>query len=293
MPDQQPTLVFFGHHKCATTWVNAISVAVTQALGLRYSNVHNAAMFDRDLAGFLHRHPTDFLSYSNANWTYAAALRDFRGFHVIRDPRDIVVSAYFSHLHSHPTDDWSELVEHRNRLKGLSLEEGLLAEMDFREDEIRTIAAWDYERDEILEIKMEAIIACPYEPMVKAFAHLGLVDDRAGQGDPTGEQARPTAAPARLQRARAAARRLLRPRPDPALAPRHLPVSTLLELVYQNRFSKIAEGRSQGEEDVTSHYRKGIAGDWANYFTAEHRRVFKERYGDALLRLGYEKDLDW
>jgi hypothetical protein len=40
-------------------------------------------------------------------------------------------------------------------------------------------------------------------------------------------------------------------------------------------------------------YRKGIVGDWRNYFTEDHRRVFKEVAGDVLIRLGYEKDMDW
>ena len=40
-------------------------------------------------------------------------------------------------------------------------------------------------------------------------------------------------------------------------------------------------------------YRKGIVGDWRNHFTEDHRRIFKQVAGDTLIRLGYEKDLDW
>ena len=42
-----------------------------------------------------------------------------------------------------------------------------------------------------------------------------------------------------------------------------------------------------------SFVRKGIAGDWRNHFSQENARAFKQKAGDALMRLGYEKDLNW
>jgi len=47
------------------------------------------------------------------------------------------------------------------------------------------------------------------------------------------------------------------------------------------------------KENPTSHYRKGIVGDWKNYFTEENVRWFKEEAGDALINLGYEKTNEW
>lgn len=58
-------------------------------------------------------------------------------------------------------------------------------------------------------------------------------------------------------------------------------------------FERLSGGRSQGEEDSSSFYRKGVAGDWKNHFTEEDKRVFKEEAGELLIRLGYEKNLDW
>ena len=40
-------------------------------------------------------------------------------------------------------------------------------------------------------------------------------------------------------------------------------------------------------------FRKGRIGDWHNHFTEEHKRAFKEVRGETLIKLGYEKDLDW
>lgn len=54
-------------------------------------------------------------------------------------------------------------------------------------------------------------------------------------------------------------------------------------------FEKLSKGRKPGEEDATSFYRKGIAGDWKNVFTEGDRELFDEVAGDLLERLGYER----
>ncbi|MEY2818708.1 MAG: hypothetical protein RL275_2171 [Chloroflexota bacterium] len=40
-------------------------------------------------------------------------------------------------------------------------------------------------------------------------------------------------------------------------------------------------------------FRSGKTGGWTQYFTAEHKKLFKEVAGDLLVRLGYEKDNNW
>lgn len=39
--------------------------------------------------------------------------------------------------------------------------------------------------------------------------------------------------------------------------------------------------------------RKGIVGDWRNYFTDKHVARFKETCGEFLVELGYERDFNW
>lgn len=51
--------------------------------------------------------------------------------------------------------------------------------------------------------------------------------------------------------------------------------------------------RRPGQEDRTSFQRKGIAGDWMNYFTPEAAEIFDHYAGDALLELGYVDDRAW
>jgi hypothetical protein len=40
-------------------------------------------------------------------------------------------------------------------------------------------------------------------------------------------------------------------------------------------------------------FRKGLVGDWQNYFTPAHKSIFKKIAGQLLIDLGYESNLDW
>ena len=65
------------------------------------------------------------------------------------------------------------------------------------------------------------------------------------------------------------------------------------QAVHSASFETKTQGRERGQEDPTSFFRKGIAGDWKNYFTERNKEVYKEEAGDLLIRLGYERDNNW
>jgi lipopolysaccharide transport system ATP-binding protein len=69
--------------------------------------------------------------------------------------------------------------------------------------------------------------------------------------------------------------------------------AALREAVNSCRFESLSQGRKRGEEDVSSHWRKGVAGDWRNYFTPKIKKIFKRRYGELLIMSGYEKNDQW
>ena len=52
-------------------------------------------------------------------------------------------------------------------------------------------------------------------------------------------------------------------------------------------FERLSKGRTRGEEDPSSFFRKGVAGDWREAFTGRDRRVFEEEAGGLLEKLGY------
>lgn len=51
--------------------------------------------------------------------------------------------------------------------------------------------------------------------------------------------------------------------------------------------------RKPGEEDKKSFLRKGVAGDWKNYFTKDAAIMFDKYAGQNLIDLGYEQDRSW
>jgi hypothetical protein len=63
-------------------------------------------------------------------------------------------------------------------------------------------------------------------------------------------------------------------------------------IVDRHTFEKYS-GRKPGDEDVSAHCRKGVAGDWRNHFTDRVRTVFAERFGATLIATGYERDSGW
>jgi len=57
---------------------------------------------------------------------------------------------------------------------------------------------------------------------------------------------------------------------------------------FENR-----SGRSLGTEDIASHLRRGLPGDWVNHFDDALKADFKKAYGPLLVRAGYERDESW
>lgn len=64
------------------------------------------------------------------------------------------------------------------------------------------------------------------------------------------------------------------------------------ECAQQTTFRKMS-GREAGVADPLAKARKGIIGDWRNYFTREDGKRFEELAGRGLVALGYERDGRW
>ncbi|MFX0142149.1 MAG: sulfotransferase domain-containing protein [Candidatus Hodarchaeota archaeon] len=66
----------------------------------------------------------------------------------------------------------------------------------------------------------------------------------------------------------------------------------LKSAIEKNDFKKLS-GRTKGEEDSKSFFRKGISGDWKNYFNNKSARIFNKFSGATLIKFGYEDDDSW
>lgn len=249
-PNVDGLLLYLGHHKCATQWMNSVVGDICRGIGRTMVRYNNAQQFDGDLAGAVTDPTSTFVCYTNAESRFIRTLSGFRGFHMVRDPRDIVVSSYFSHLYSHPTSVYPALEAHRAALQECSESDGLMLEMEKRARQFDVMLQWDYQRSDVLEVRMEDVTADPYEQIHEIAEFLGLVTVGGLSRD------------------------------------------ELATIVVKNDFSAKA-GRPKGEEDVRSHYRKGVPGDWKEHFEPRHVDYFKEHYNRLLLSLGYESEPDW
>jgi len=287
--------VFYGHHKCATGWITENIREMTFHLGLRHHIVHLPAHYAPygTLDGLVEATSTDVLFYTNATMEQARTLRPHRGLHVVRDPRDILVSAYFSHRHSHPTKEWSVLEDHRSHLQSLSKADGLRAEMDFSREQFETMGAWDYDQEHVLEMKMESLTAEPQ----RHFANMAEFFGWLSPTDTAGLHQLLRVTQLRLNRLNQKGRRFMPGAlpmfPVPTRRMATMPRQEFARIIEKKSFQRLSGGRTKGQENVKSHYRKGTPGDWVNHFTDEHKRLFKERHGDLLIRLGYETDRNW
>lgn len=67
---------------------------------------------------------------------------------------------------------------------------------------------------------------------------------------------------------------------------------TITACVESSSFEKMA-GRKRGEEIANAHVRKGISGDWLNYFTKKDGALFHQFAGDMLLKYNFVTSNDW
>jgi len=254
----------------------------------RFGSSRRIVPFDGDLERYVREQKVDFLLYGNPDFQQIQTLsvEKIRAFHYVRDPRDIVVSAYFSHRNSHPTEGWPELVEHRQKLRSCSKNEGLLLELEFRSQQFQEMRSWKQgsDNESIRLCKFEDMTINPYQAFLEIFGHLGLLDPE--------HYSFSNRLRFLLARISGGLERLY----SSLHLPRGLeviPVERLLGIVYEHDFSRLSGGRQKGEIDPNSHYRRGLHGDWINHFSLEHLQSFKERYGDLVLQYGYESDPDW
>ncbi|MEM9801829.1 MAG: sulfotransferase domain-containing protein [Planctomycetota bacterium] len=270
-------VAFYSHHKCASTWISGTLRAACDEMGWKLAYLPQTRDFGGDLAGYVERNKIDLVSYVNAEIEHARTLPEHRGFHVVRDPRDVIVSGYFSHKKTHPTHAWPELIPHREKLQKLSKRDGLLEEIEFSSQFLDPMSSWDYDQPHVLELRQEEFTSDPYRGFLEVFEFLGLLDD---------SHYNKVRWPGYLL---SSSLNILHMKS--AVVPRKkrktIPGERVLGIVYDRRFEKFAGGRSKGQVDEKSHYRRGKAGDWREHLEDVHIDAFRARYGDLVERLGY------
>jgi len=260
------------HHRSGSTWLSGLLEEVCEYTGHRFAQVFDADMVGGDLSAFVEAESIEVLVYMNADADQVRTLSDLRGVHVVRDPRDVLVSSYYSHRYSHPADYWQGLMEHRAELESLSEHEGLLAELQCRHQQFRQMQEWDYEQEGVLELRFEDLVNQPLAGLTRALDHLKLLapapDSHSGQ--PRGLRARTMATLARV-RGKGEGRDTIAP-------------SGLSALLARHSFEALSGGRERGDCDPMHHYRSGVPGEWRERLHSAHLDELKRLFPDLVER---------
>ena len=231
------------YHKCLTVYFNNVfsDLAGQYALDYRYLERGAGMPGEADMLLFPHSEvdPDE--------------LPPFRGTHIIRDPRDILVSAYLYHLRtdeawcSKPNPVHNDLpvdVSYQQHLHGLSREQGLLYELgNVSGGIIRSMDDWNYADPRFLELRFEDVVGKERSSFERVFRWYRM--------------------PRRYRR-------------------------HALDIAESWSLGQLLGSEAAGHAREGSR-----PGQWADFFTPRVKEAFKQRYGDVVVALGYADDHDW
>lgn len=173
--DNRPLIAYWGQHKSGSNWIHQITGRVARKLSMKYARFSRPLEFDGDLSNYRDKHGLKCVSWVNAEYTKIKDV-EWKGYHVVRDPRDVIVSAYFSHVKTHPTENWPRLAEFRPKLQAASKEDGIMMEFDFIKDVFRRLENWDVNDARALTLRLEDISQDYVTKFREAFEFVGFFD---------------------------------------------------------------------------------------------------------------------
>lgn len=239
-PEKLPHKILVGsHHKTGTVWMRKVFSCVCERLGLHF------------FAGKQENLPGDFHVFmqNHSRFLPGEIPDSVRGMHIIRDPRDRIVSGMYYHQKS--KESW--LHKPMKKLGGATyqeminsfgtMEEQLMFEMEHSGRwGIEEMLSWDYTDVRFMNVKYEElIIDHDLRKFHEIFTFLGFPGSS---------------------------------------------IPVCLDCAYKNSLFS-------GNIENSVHVRSGKSSQWKTHFNSDHKQRFTELFGDALVRLGYEKDDHW
>ena len=144
------------HHKTGTVWMASVFGSVSKKTGLNFYKGGKENLPER--FDIWHEDHSRFGNYLSND--------DYQGLHIIRDPRDVIVSACFYHQKSDepllhvPRDEFGGLTYQQKLCSLGNIDEQLLFEMKYSAGaNIRDMVEWDYSNPNFMNIKYEDLLA--------------------------------------------------------------------------------------------------------------------------------------
>jgi hypothetical protein len=235
------------HRKTGTVWMRRTFRDICAATNVAYFRLLERYDEPPDFE------PPAVILAMDARWSRHVPERlrraDDRFLHLIRDPRDVIVSA----AHYHRTTNETPFLVPREEFGGLTYQQAInglpddcaryLFEMDHDSKKtLRHMAGWNYSRPDCFELRYEDLMADAEADLFgRAAAHLGFEDDE---------------------------------------------LPTVKELFLKNSLFAGTPARSD-------HIRSGALRQWESAYDRPLAGAFLDRFGDILIRLGYERDDSW
>ena len=242
------TIIHCGYHKCMTVYFFNIFKKASRMLNAKLYITPKDNRFDSSLSPFLLISHDSQVTLTQFNNYYCT--------HIIRDPRDLIVSGYFYHLRTNEpwcalpnkhNTDLPENISYQQHLNSLGIEDGILYELNHVSGRmIEYMGRWNYANERVLELRFEKILGNELRWFREIFMWY-KIDEKY--------------------------------------------ISKLTKIAHDYSLDTL---RKQRSHRPLEHVRpQSLRGDWRTYFTNKIKSEFKEKYGDILINLDYEKDNNW
>lgn len=204
---------FLTHHKCASSWLAEYLSRTCEINNLGFARTHAGNLIPTGEA--------QITLFTNADYSFLKD-RIGSGIHIVRNPFDLLLSAYYSHLSTHGVKGWPELAVQREILKSVKREKGILLTIPFVEradfytgtcGPFLSMRTWNYDDVRFSTVRMEDIVTDVGGTIGKALQ-------------------------------------------------KHFGSEFQLPEAEEFRFERFANNRRPGQRDNTSHYRTGVHGKW-------------------------------
>ncbi|MFC2175548.1 sulfotransferase domain-containing protein [Bacteroidota bacterium] len=265
-----PRIYIFSYHKVGTKLLAKIYQEICWQWGWNFKNIPGTVkdiLSEIDVAVLLH-----------SQVRVEGLSQPFKGVHLIRDPRDILISGYLYHMRTteewcineefhtgdtisypqvpysqeHRSEEWKVSYlnglngkSYQNNLKALGQKDGILFEMERYADwTISEMAKWNYNDPRVLELKFEDLMSDMHS-VSKTMLEFSELDEKQ--------------------------------------------VALGLKIADRENILK----KSEAEIDKHTHISSKNTTKWREYFDEDIKKAFIQRFGTILIDLGYEKNHNW